>query len=63
VDAHEPGKNHSDYGGEQRQRVILLADYLMVETEDVLPNETCRRSVMRRVRCYVVHFLTSKELS
>src|SRR5271157_2930667 len=62
VDSHEPGKRHSNQSGDQGQSVILLADHLVVQTEDVLPNETCRRPVMRRVRCYVVHILTSKEL-
>jgi hypothetical protein len=34
----------------------------MVETEDMLPNETCRRSVVfDSVRRYVVHLLTSKK--
>jgi hypothetical protein len=37
VDAHQPGKDHPDQGGDQGQSVILFADDLMVETEDVLP--------------------------
>ena len=36
--------------GDQGQAVILLADDLMVEAEDVLPNETCRRAWVHRVR-------------
>ncbi len=46
VDAHQPGQEHSDKRGEERQSVILLADHFMVETEDVLPNKACRRRVV-----------------
>ena len=55
MDAHEPGKDHSDQGGDQGQRVILLADDFVVEAEDVLPNEAGRGSVVYRMCGHVVH--------
>jgi hypothetical protein len=56
VNAHQPGKNHSSKGSDQGQRVILLADHLVVETEDVLPDETCRGMVGDGVVfCDIVH--------
>ena len=62
VDPHEPGKQHSGKSGDQGQCVILLADHLMIQTEDVFPNETCRRSVvLHRVRRYVVHLLSPQK--
>ncbi len=40
----------------QGQGVILLADHLVVETEDVLPDEALRRGVVLRRMCrHVVH--------
>jgi hypothetical protein len=39
VKAHEPGKDHSNDGGNQGQRVILLADNFVVKAEHMLPNE------------------------
>src|SRR6267154_2080130 len=55
MEAHEPGKEHSDQGGEQCQRVILLADDFMIKTEDMLPNEACRGYMMHRMCGHIVH--------
>jgi hypothetical protein len=49
VDAHYPGKHHADKSGGQCQRVILLADHLMVQAKDVFPDKTCRSVVLDRV--------------
>jgi hypothetical protein len=50
MDSHQPGKHHPNQDGDQRHTVILLADDLVVETENVLPDEARRRRVMCR-RC------------
>ena len=49
VDTHEPGKEHPHHGGDQSQRVILLADDFVVQAEDMLPNEACWGSMLRCV--------------
>src|SRR5580658_1897142 len=55
MDAHEPGKEHSEESRDQGQRVILLADDLMISTEDVLPNEAGRGSMTHCMCGHVVH--------
>ena len=55
VQSHDPGKHHPHKYGHEGQRVVLLADYFVVETEDVLPDETLRRGVVCRMCRYVVH--------
>jgi hypothetical protein len=49
VDAHDPGEQHPDKSGGEGQRVILLADHLMVQAEHVFPDKTCRSLVLDRV--------------
>jgi hypothetical protein len=63
MDTHDPGKRHADQGGEQSQRVILLANNFVVQAKNMLPNET-GRSVVGRRSGHVVHYghLTSKEM-
>ena len=52
VETHEPGKNHADENGKQRQRVVLLADHFVIEAKDVLTNKTgWRRVLVCGVRC------------
>src|ERR1700720_2154644 len=48
VYAHQPGQHHSKEYGENCQEIILLADRLMIQTEDVLADKTLRRGVMMR---------------
>src|SRR5260370_39200229 len=64
MDAHDPGQHHADQGGEQRQRVILLANDFVVKAENMLPNEAGRSSVLHRMCGHIVHcaHLTSKEM-
>jgi hypothetical protein len=49
MDAHDPGKHHADQGGDQGQRVILLADDFVVEAENMLSDEAGGSSVDNRV--------------
>jgi hypothetical protein len=39
MDSHEPGQNHPHDDRDQGQRVILLADHFVIETEDVLADK------------------------
>ena len=55
MDAHDPGKEHPEQGGDQGQRVILFADDFVVDAEDVLPDEACRGSVMHFMSRHIVH--------
>ncbi len=48
VDAHEPGKHHAGKRRDQGQSVILLADHLVVQAENVFSDEARRGRVMLR---------------
>ena len=55
VETHEPGQEHSHYGGDQGQGVVLLSDDFVVKAEDMLANEACGGSVRHCVSRHVVH--------
>jgi hypothetical protein len=54
MDAHQPGKEHAYEDGNERQSVVLFADYFVIQTEDMLPDEA-GWLVMSRMR-RLVHF-------
>src|SRR5882762_1532152 len=62
VNAHQPREHHAGEDSDQSQPVILLADHLVIETEDMLTNEAGRSSMGRYVCRHVVHWLTSNEM-
>ena len=55
VNPHEPGKNHPNQDRQQSQPVILLTNHLVVETEDILADESLRSFVMCRLRRQILH--------
>jgi hypothetical protein len=54
MDAHEPGQKHSHEHGDQGQSVILLANYFVIQTENMFSDET--RGRLMSCMCRVVHF-------
>ena len=54
VQAHQDGKREAHEHAEQRQEVILNANHLVVEAEDVFPDEALGRLVP--VNCFRVRF-------
>src|SRR5215470_11803568 len=60
MNTHEPGKTHADQNGQESKSVVLFADDLVVEAEDVLAKETLGRAVrVRSVWGNLVHFALS----
>src|ERR1700690_2028398 len=55
VQSHDPRKHHPHEYRQQRQGIVLFANYLVVEAEDVLSDEPLRRGVVYRMCRYVVH--------
>ena len=56
MQAHDPGEHHADEDRHQGQRVILFADYFVVEAENVLSDKALRRCmVLRRMCRNIVH--------
>ena len=46
MQAHQERQGHADEHGEQGQEQILNADHLVIDAEDIFPNETGRRLVV-----------------
>jgi hypothetical protein len=62
MQAHDPGEHHPHEYRHQSESVVLLADHLVVEAENVLPNEALRRGmVLRRMCRYIVHGFSSNQ--